>query len=214
VLTVFSGALDLLSDGPGEMRLYVQNRFFTLEAARILVLFLVFLSPVYPVMVVEIPASTPHSVSDDQRSRLDMGAPTGESNLALNDSISRPLSSSTSWELVEEEAIAELYVAHYKVNSYQSPVAWISAASHSGSRWMGEASGTTAVLGGASNGLCIGLQDRGEAWHDGVGEVVAKSDGNGNSAVLLSYYSIRQGYSNPDFAFKISVIAKVRGFSV
>ncbi|WP_040918148.1 hypothetical protein [Leptonema illini] len=184
------------------------------EALTLSLLLVVFLIPVGPVMLLEIPGSTGLSVTDDLRPRLDLGVPVTESNSAVNDRISGSLSSSTSWELTEEEVIIELYVAHYDAKSKQHAEASISSSRPSRQGFEGQKASVTGISSGSSGGLVVGFIDRGAMWLVGIRQIFNPTEAGRNSILSLSYYSIRQGYSNPDVADKISVIAKVRGFSV
>ncbi|EHQ05092.1 hypothetical protein Lepil_0386 [Leptonema illini DSM 21528] len=196
------------------MRQFVQNRLQVFEALTLSLLLVVFLIPVGPVMLLEIPGSTGLSVTDDLRPRLDLGVPVTESNSAVNDRISGSLSSSTSWELTEEEVIIELYVAHYDAKSKQHAEASISSSRPSRQGFEGQKASVTGISSGSSGGLVVGFIDRGAMWLVGIRQIFNPTEAGRNSILSLSYYSIRQGYSNPDVADKISVIAKVRGFSV
>ncbi|WP_246811964.1 hypothetical protein [Leptonema illini] len=214
VLTEFFGDIVLFSEPLSKMVHAVQRFCSLCEAVRFSLLFLVFLIPVGPVMLVEMPVSTGLSVSDDLRPRLDLGVPVTESSSAINDRISGPLSSSTSWELTEEEVIIELYVAHYEENSKRHAGASISSSRPSRQGFEGQKASVTGISSGSSGGLVVGFIDRGAMWLVGIRQIFNPTEVCRNSILSLSYYSIRQGYSNPDVADKISIIAKVRGFSV
>lgn len=195
------------------MSLFVQKNRLMFETGKLLVLLLVFLAPVSPLMLVKVSVSSDTSVSSDGLVQMQAPVAGKESVTAVKNQVPA-FSSTAAWELVEEEEIVDLYVTHYEAAPDQSPEAHISSAGHSGSHFVKKASRLSCATGASSSGISVAFVDFGRAWSDTFSEVRKVSPVKATSTVLLSYYSIRQGYINPDFAVKISVIANVRGFSV
>jgi len=213
-LTDYSGGLEMPSDRLSRMRQFVQNRLRVLEAVSISLLLLVFLIPVGPVMLLEIPVASDMSVSKESCPQARMSVQGAESITTAESPVSLWVQSYTSWELAEEEAIVELYVAHYEATSKQPAEASISSSGPSRQGFEGQTGSVTGISSGSSGGLVIDFVDRGAMWLVSITQIFTPIEAGRRNLISLSYYSIRQGYSNPDVAGKISLIAKVRGFSV